>query len=137
MGMTPRQYVELLVVALAVAVKMAGRVRGGGAGEASGCRVLRVRGFVTKVASRVVRVIAARVSARFVAGSFGSQVANRAEKAIALDPQQPCTEQDDQNVTAGLDEVYRIRHQLGGCAEQQRGDADNRDRGQRLHHRRG
>ena len=71
------------------------------------------------------------------AARFGLQVAERGKKAVTLDPQQPRADQHDQAVADDLDDAHRVAHELGGRAEQHRGDADDRHGGQRLHHRRG
>jgi hypothetical protein len=70
MGMTPGQCVKLLVVVMvAVTVKARGLARG--------C----LRGFVTKVATRFLCVIAVRMGV-----AFGLLVVERAEEATAFDP---------------------------------------------------
>ncbi|MGC2590873.1 MAG: hypothetical protein WA425_03005, partial [Xanthobacteraceae bacterium] len=86
MDMTPGQYVKLLVVVMvAVAVKMRGLTDG--AREARRRGILRLPGFSMKIAAaHIVGVIAVPmcvgVAGRGVAGTFGLQVANRAEEAI-------------------------------------------------------
>ena len=58
-------------------------------------------------------------------------------ESSALHPQQPRADRDDQQIAHDLDHPHGVAHHLGGGAEQRRGDADDRDRDQRLQHRRG
>ena len=88
-GMTPWQYIKLLmVVMVAVAVKMRGLTDG--AREACRRGILRLPSFTMKIAAHIVGVIAVPmcvgVAARGAAGTFGLQVAKRVEEAIPLDP---------------------------------------------------
>ena len=64
-----------------------------------------------------------------------AQAPHRVEEAPALGPDQPRANQRDQRVARELDDTLGAAHLAGGGVEQCRGDADDRNRNQRLKQR--
>ncbi len=66
-----------------------------------------------------------------------AQASRLADKALALDPDEPRAEQRDQRVAGQLDDAARVAHLACGGVEDDRRDADERHRDERLQKCRG